>query len=322
MQNRRSIRTAFSNVKSAEFSRRKFLASSLGVAAWSFPNPLLASNSPRPAATRALVIQLPGGPSQLELWDPKPSAPAEIRGPLAAISTSTPGITLGELFPRLAQQTHRVAFVRSLYHDAVPTHDAGLACLAWPDSQQLQPVSAGTPRTRLCSRDRQLYGSGPFGRQCALARQLLEQEAGLVTLNAGCLQQLPNWDCHAQPQHHPSSLADYQATLCPGLDQALSGLLEDLGQRGLLEETLVVVSGEMGRTPKLNRAGGRDHWPHCWTGLFAGAGITGGAILGCSDSHAAYPVENPIHSSRIPATVQYALGLAPTTGEPIEQLWA
>ena len=93
-------------------------------------------------------------------------------------------------------------------------------------------------------------------------------------------------------------------------------MLEDLDQRGLLDDTLVSVSGEFGRTPKINAYSGRDHWAHCYTNLLAGGGIRGGAIYGASDAHGAYVKENPVTPEDFAATVLHAFGLTPETAVP------
>src|SRR5439155_20410017 len=114
-------------------------------------------------------------------------------------------------------------------------------------------------------------------------------------------------------QHFPL----LKQSLLPYADRAFSALLEDLAQRGLLEETLVVAMGEFGRTPKLGQitsnAGadkaGRDHWPHCYTVLLAGGGVRGGAIYGASDRFAAYPARDPTTPEDVAATIQHAFGV-------------
>ena len=100
-----------------------------------------------------------------------------------------------------------------------------------------------------------------------------------------------NWDSHEKlfPRHRQ---------LIPPADQALSALIEDLGQRGLLDSTLVVAMGEFGRTPKINGIAGRDHWPDCYTALLAGGGVAGGAVYGASDRIGAYPADRPGHARR------------------------
>jgi uncharacterized protein (DUF1501 family) len=107
-------------------------------------------------------------------------------------------------------------------------------------------------------------------------------------------------------------------SLCPPFDRALSALMTDLHTRGLLDETLVVLMGEFGRTPKIGyvtsgagaaKGNGRDHWPYCYTVLFAGGGVKGGAVYGSSDKTAAYPSENPVGPEDIAATIYTALGI-------------
>jgi hypothetical protein len=166
-------------------------------------------------------------------------------------------------------------------------------------------------RTKL-ARD---FGGVPHLGQCMLmARRLVEAGVRLVTVCAG-RRYCQAWDTHRQ--HFPLM----KQSLLPMTDRAFSALLEDLAQRGLLEETLVVAMGEFGRTPLVGQItspagadkGGRDHWPHCYSVLFAGGGVTGGAIYGASDKHAAYPAQNPVTPEDIAATIYYALGLDPTT---------
>jgi uncharacterized protein (DUF1501 family) len=97
----------------------------------------------------------------------------------------------------------------------------------------------------------------------------------------------------------------------PSLDQAYAALLEDLHQRGLLNDTLVVAMGEFGRTPRINPQQGREHWGPCSTTVFAGAGVRGGQVYGRSDRLGAYPTENPVSPEDVLATIYDALGIAP-----------
>src|SRR5262249_2157753 len=118
---------------------------------------------------------------------------------------------------------------------------------------------------------RERYGMNTFGQSCLLARRLIEQGVRLVTVNMfDTVFNEITWDCHADGASLATSLDDYKEMLCPLFDRAYSALLEDLWQRGLLRTTLVLAMGEFGRTPQLNPRGGRDHWPGCWTILFAG----------------------------------------------------
>ena len=119
------------------------------------------------------------------------------------------------------------------------------------------------------------------------------------------------WDCHAGGPESPTRLQDYRDTVCPQFDTALSALLEDLDLRGRLDSTLVVAVGEFGRTPRLNRQGGRDHWTRVWSALVAGCGFPGGQVLGASDPHGAEPFERPIHPAELVATIYSVLGIDP-----------
>jgi uncharacterized protein (DUF1501 family) len=105
----------------------------------------------------------------------------------------------------------------------------------------------------------------------------------------------------------------------PSLDQGYSALIEDLSQRGLLDDTLVAMLGEFGRTPKINPNAGRDHWGPCQSVVFAGGGIQGGQVYGASDKQAAYPTQNPVSPEDFIATMHYALGV-PLDGMLYDQL--
>jgi uncharacterized protein (DUF1501 family) len=115
------------------------------------------------------------------------------------------------------------------------------------------------------------------------------------------------WDCHGGAPF--STLDDYARVLLPDLDRAFSALLDDLDRRGRLQSTLVVAAGEFGRTPRLNSAGGRDHWPGVWSIAMAGAGIRGGQVLGRSDAHAAYPADRPVTPQDVLASIYHTLGV-------------
>lgn len=174
---------------------------------------------------------------------------------------------------------------------------------AW---QAVQNFSAESAATRL------KYGSSEFGRNCLAARRLIEHGVPFVTINMfDSLVNRITWDCHAGGAESPTRLEDYRDTVCPQFDVGLSALLEDLHQRGLLNSTLVVAVGEFGRTPKLNRQGGRDHWTGAWSALLAGCGFPGGQVLGATDPHGASPINRPIHPAELVATIYAALGIDP-----------
>jgi uncharacterized protein (DUF1501 family) len=160
------------------------------------------------------------------------------------------------------------------------------------------------------------------------ARRLIERGVPLVTVfwpSDGIKNVSVYWDTHSR------NFRDLKTRLMPAADQAFSALLDDLQSRGLLEETLVVWTGEFGRTPRVGQrnsdagAGrdGRDHWPNCFTSVLAGAGIRGGQVYGASDRHAAYPASNAVHPVDLIATVNHCLGipaeltLADSQGRPV-----
>ena len=158
------------------------------------------------------------------------------------------------------------------------------------------------PRSR-----REQYGFSSFGQGCLLARRLVEAGVRLVTVNWARDYQpkiADHWDTHAD---HFRLVRD---RLSPAFDTGLSALLEDLQQRGLLDETLVVVMGEFGRTPQINKNAGRDHWPGCNSVLLAGGGVHGGLVHGASDNIAAYPSRDPVGPEDLAATIYHALGIS------------
>ena len=157
---------------------------------------------------------------------------------------------------------------------------------------------------------RRQYGDTHFGRLLLRSRQLIERGTRCVTVNLfDSLAQQITWDCHGDKSCGPATLFDYQAKLCPEFDQALAGLLDDLEQRGLLDETLVVATGEFGRTPCVNENVGRDHWTHCWSAVVAGGRIAGGQVIGASDSAAAEPTDRPVTPGELTATLQHWCGV-------------
>lgn len=388
-------------------------------------------------AKSCIVLYCWGGVSQLESWDPKPEAPAEVRGDYKAIDTATPGTQIGEYLPRLAQQTERLAIVRSCRHRArdhrqaaywtltgvppiqldgvmvsnpvLPTRNdkpslgsmvgymrrtgndlPGTVTLPYPVAERgliggqnagflgvrhdplvVRPKE-GTPypgvsppsdtadfgdvddaaRARLQQRETLLaqlgspvsdatpwdefhqaaadmlasprvndafsldhepnrlheaYGKHIFGQSVLLARRLTEAGVPLVTVNCGAGDLNGGrgaiWDTHfinfPQLKNH----------LMPPFDQAASALLDDLSERGTLEETLVVFLTEFGRQPLLNQFGGRDHLPDCYSVAFAGGGIHGGQVHGRSDRFAAQVKDGACGPEDLHATVFHALGI-------------
>ena len=375
-----------------------------------------------------IFLFLVGGPSQLDTWDMKPDAPAEIRGPFKPIPTNVDGIRISEIFPRMARHADKFSLVRSLYHSAAAVHDTGhqmmqtgrlfqagvehphAGCVinklrgprgALPahvliprpigktggnmphgqDAGYLGPaldpfvlnsdpslpdfkvrdllppdyISANRLNRRRNLREivdgvvgsfensddarlldssfhqaytlissarareafditlegdavRDRYGRNKFGQSCLLARRLVERGVRFVTVNM--FETVFNeitWDIHGSAPFSPISC--YSDLVGPMFDNGFSSLLEDLQDRRLLENTLIVAMGEFGRTPKINPAGGRDHWPGCWTTVFAGGGIQGGRVVGESDEIGALPKDRPVTPAEVVATVYHQLGV-------------
>jgi len=161
------------------------------------------------------------------------------------------------------------------------------------------------------------YGRNTFGQSCLLARRLVEHGVRLVTVNMfDTVFNEITWDCHADGGSLAVTLDDYKQTLCPMFDLAYTALLEDLKQRGMLKNTLVVAMGEFGRTPQINPRGGRDHWPGVWTVLFAGAGVRGGQVVGASNARGEEPKDRPVSPAEVAATIYKGLGIDLNTRLP------
>ena len=148
------------------------------------------------------------------------------------------------------------------------------------------------------------YGPIPFARNCLLARRLVEAGVPLVTLYSFGNR---DWDTHG------NNFKELKNALLPPTDRGVSALLDDLAMRGRLDDTLVVWMGDMGRTPRINKEAGRDHWSFCYSVLLAGAGIRGGQVYGSSDRSASYPSTNPIGPADLAATIFHLLGIDPRT---------
>lgn len=380
-------------------TRREFLQAGgagvlgLSLGAWVEAAPASAA----PAPKRCILLFLCGAPSHIDTWDPKPNAPAEVRGPFRAIATNVPGTHLCEHFPRMARRADKFTLVRSMYHHEAPIHETGhqlmqtgrlfgagvefptygsvvaqvrgrqgalppyvvvpqplgntgvsvphgqeAGCLGpeydpfyWdPDRSAAQPRGVGLLRAapvngvvgapldpqvadaldvvKEDARLQEAYGPTAFGRNCLLARRMIERGVHAVTVNMfDTVFNAVTWDCHANGGDLATTLDDYKKTVCPMFDRAYTALLDDLAARGLLEDTLVVAMGEFGRTYKVNSRGGRDHWPGVWTIVLAGGGIAGGQVVGASDRHGAEPKDRPVHPSELAASIYSILGIDP-----------
>lgn len=395
-------------------------------------------------AKSCIVLFLLGGPPQHETWDPKPDAPAEIRGEYKPIPSAVTGLHVGELMPKTAKLADRVAVLRAMATDdnahtssgywmltgyphqpknaengppgfpnnwpcvgAVVKHLVGergslpasvrlpeeiwnTGRLVWPGqdagwlghtadpwylfcdpnaanfrvqelslpqevpplrldqrrslleavNQHLDGVDRARTQAKTASRWQGLdqkafdllrsskgraafdldqekpelrdrYGRNRFGQSVLLARRLVEAGVSLVQVNwtrwATDTAASPAWDTH---QKNAELL---KKSLMPPMDAAYSTLLADLEQRGLLDETLVVWMGEFGRTPRINGAGGRDHWGHVFTAALAGGGVRGGVVHGSSDRQGGFPVSGRVEPQDLTATIFHCLGFDPHT---------
>ncbi|MCS7166779.1 MAG: DUF1501 domain-containing protein [Gemmatales bacterium] len=216
----------------------------------------------------------------------------------------------------------RRASLRQLINETLPDLERAVAKYN-PDAyyqQALSLIISGRAREAFdlskepaSLRDR--YGRNTFGQSCLLARRLVEAGCRFVEVN---WPKIANSDLHSWDHH--VGLPDRMKRLsAPMLDAGLATLLEDLDQRGLLSETLVVAVGEFGRSPQRgvstsgngNSADGRDHWPYCFTAVIAGAGVKRGFVYGKSDKTASAPLENPVHPCDLLATIYHSVGLDP-----------
>ncbi len=391
------------------------------------PAPARAARPAAPSEKRVrscILIFYYGGPSHLETFDPKPDAPAEVRGEYRSIATSVPGIRFSEYLPFSARLMSRLALVRGLHHPmrnhnsaaaetltgrtpaggdqelltddprglptlgsavsyalgrranllpyvalpytlynvvqlpgqtpgllggaydrfqvdrdpsasefriaafegaadltgradllrrldhvALPGRAAGAAAyreralrlVASPEVRRLFDLSAEPERLR------QRYGRHRLGQSLLLARRLAEGGVNFVAAFDGQTNgQEANWDSHEK-------LFARHRQLIPPSDQAFSALVEDLEARGLLDSTLVVALGEFGRTPRINKSAGRDHWPDCYTAVLAGGGVRGGTVYGASDKIGAYPAHDPVRPGDLAATIFWRFGIDPAT---------
>jgi hypothetical protein len=320
---------------SISITRRGLLQYSAGAMAGLVGLPVFATPA---SQRRCIFINLVGGPSHLDTWDPKPNAPSEYRGPFKAIGTKVDGIQITELFPQMAQVMDRLTLIRSVYHDAAPIHETGLQLiqqgthapstsrgllLPGPIENTGVDISRGqhglaVPRLPLSAllkpespRLVEQYGTHEFGQSCLLARQAVEAGERLVVVNMfRTVYDSLSWDCHADGYSLNTTLNDYRDRIAPMFDGTFSTLIRDLADRGMLESTLVIAAGEFGRSPKINLRGGRDHWTGAWTIVMAGGGEPGGRVIGSTDRLGMEPSSYPMLASTIANTVKKWLGVS------------
>jgi hypothetical protein len=244
---------------------------------------------PPSKAAACILIRLSGGLSHLDTFDMKPEAPREIRGEFRPIPTSVPGIRISEHLPRIARQAHKLTILRSM-RSSETNHERA----RWG----LEIGRALTPAGEWAAPGDH-YGDTPLERRCLGARLAIEAGARLVTVEAPRLA----YDTHADNFRR---LKDF---LLPEFDRALARLLDDLDERGLLTTTLVIAAGEFGRTPRINRQGGRDHHAKAWSVVLAGAGLPGGRLLGATDRTGEEVADLPVSPADLLRTVYEILGV-------------
>ena len=383
-------------------------------------------------AKSCILIWLDGGASHLDTFDPKPTSPAEVRGPFESINSSIPGVRVSEHLPQTAKLLDQFALIRSVtspfgvHNFAVQylmTGNKPTPAIEYPAMasvvSQLQKGGGILPSNiaipHLISRDAATIGNGflpsntkPFslgsdpgkagykvrdldfyqgldiarldrrrqivsamnqfgelhsqadgpndsdleraysiiaskeaksafdlteesasmreqytvdpranvhdsnniGQQCLLARRLIERGVPFVTVNN------TGWDNHLDlatyANRHPGDPRSASHALVPGLDKALTALVSDLSARGMLDETLVLVMTDFGRTPKINSTGGRDHWPNCFSVAMVGGGVRGGQVIGESDAMGEFVKDRPVSPADLSATIYTLLGIDPT----------
>src|SRR5947209_357865 len=275
-----------------------------------------AAEQGRPTRDVSLIfLFLHGGLSTIDTLDLKPDAPAEFRGEFRPIDTNVPGVRIGEHLPRMARQMDKVALIRSFCHrnsDHGPA-DHYILTGYFPQARAVGEYQReafnlmSSPAARRAfdiqaepATLRDEYGRNSLGQSCLMARRLVEAGVRCVTIDHS------NWDTH------DNNFRTLREQLLPPLDAGLSALFRDLADRGLLDSTLVVVTGEFGRTPRINNNAGRDHWGPAFTVLLGGGGIHGGRVVGASDARAERPAGNPHGPEDLAATIYHLLGIDPT----------
>jgi hypothetical protein len=218
-----------------------------------------------------------------------------------------------------AQQERRQSLLQAVDHlsrtiegnDQIATYDEfqrkAAEMILSPHAQAAFDLEKENEQTR------DSYGRNEFGQSCLLARRLVENGVRFVTVNSG------GWD------HHAKIFESLDKKL-PVFDQGFAAMINDLAGRGLLQDTLVLCMGEFGRTPKVNKDVGRDHWGHAGVMLFAGAGVRGGSIIGATDKNGSFVTDRPVRPADVCYTVYEALGIDPRKqlrtpeGRPVEIL--
>ena len=262
----------------------------------------------------AIVLWMSGGPSTIDIWDLKPGAVTG--GPFRPIPTSG-DVEICEHLPMLAKQMRHLAIIRSMStretdhvrgRYAMHTGHAPRPDIEHPScgGGLARELMTGEPSKALrISQEpvsiRERYGITDLGRRCLMARRLVERGASYVEVESG------GWD------HHRDVHATLANSRLPELDRAMSALIEDLEQRGLLQDTVVLWMGEFGRTPRINNNAGRDHWARAWSIVLGGGGLKGGIAVGRTSADGSRVETDSYSSKDLMATVCKALDISAET---------
>jgi hypothetical protein len=207
-----------------------------------------------------------------------------------------------KLLAQIDQLQRRTETRSTQMHDSA--YQRAFRLLTSPKAKEALDLGKESDKTR----DR--YGRNTFGQSCLLARRLIEAGVRFATVNHfDTVFNLTCWDMHADGGGLNNTYLDYERMLCPQFDLAFTALIEDLQQRGLLEETVVAVLSEFGRTPRLNGRGGRDHYPDAWTNFLCGGNIRGGQVIGATDKHGTRPSDNPVEPPQLLASIYHGMGI-------------
>ena len=278
------------------FSRRKFLK--VGVSG------ALALSVPAFAKKRrkhsVIFLYMAGGPSHLDTFDPKPNAGIEFAGPFKSIPTNVDGVEICEHLPRLAKMMDRMALVRSM-SSGETNHERARHLLqtGQPPCATLESHCHGEVIALERGQRHVRLNHNEFHQNCLEAVHLVQDGVDFVTVT------MHGWDTHH------ANFETLSQRLLPTIDNAISVILDDLGRRGLWDTTLVVWSGEFGRTPRINTNAkpGRDHWANAWTVMLAGCGVKGGTVIGSTDDFGMRPVGAPLEPANLTATIYDCMGV-------------
>jgi len=245
------------------------------------------------------------------VWDKKFGGKGEFYKPVPALGEPLLP-SLEELPAVTANRLDRRKSLLAQFDDRLGRIDRGRAAESLSEFQQQVFRLLTSPKTRAAfdlskesAATRTRYGNTVWANSCLVARRLVEAGSTFISVNWEEADSGNHWDLHANNfnmcRHH-----------LPILDRMFTTLVDDLAERGLLETTLVVLMGEMGRTPRINAKAGRDHWPQCGFVVLAGGGMRPGVVLGKTDKQAAYPVDRPVSAGDMAATIYQQLGVDPT----------